>query len=214
MNVSAVNCTPIKPQASFGRNDFENDYSNAKTKVADFQQNLVDSDDIKSPAGIALSVAASVAGIYAVGKFAGGSIASMFKSAPVKFESTLKKGSEFVQKKAQTLTTDMNPGKLNKAKNFAGKAISKTEELARKGYKKIAYSGIADDIVNPERANKAFKNAAGAATVAAVVPQIIRKDSNDDGVKDIMQKSQNAYIGAQSKVNNLSALGELISVLS
>lgn len=214
--MASVNCTPIKPQVSFGCEECNSrNYIENIDRVDEFQKTHVKSDDIKSPLAIGISVAASAAGIYAVGKGSGAVFSKIFKSAPQKLEGALKKGSQMVQNKAKSLSSaDVTPGKLKKAKEITGKVLAKTEELARNGYKKIAYSGIPKDVANPERANRAFQNAAGAAAVASVVPQILKKDSNDDGVKDIVQKSQNAYTGAKSSLADISALGEIVSALT
>ena len=64
----------------------------------------------------------------------------------------------------------------------------------------MAYSGIADDVVGADRAQKAFENVAGAVGLATVVPEIVSRDANEDGVEDILQKSQNAYTSTEEKI--------------
>ncbi len=176
-------------------------------------------EDLKSPLVIAGSVAASILATYAVGKRAGSMITAIpaMKNVPVAIEENLKTASKKVQNYAAKLISDVSEGTISKVKNIAGKTIKGAEKAARTGYKKIAYYNT-ENVINPERARRAFTNAAGAVAAASVVPQILTKDNNEDGIKDIVQKSQNAYTGRSNDigrtVNDLTMIGELITALT
>ncbi len=227
MNISATNCTPIKPQASFGGNEKGNSHIDKELPSDEYtrtiiiadkaNEDLVNSDSIKKPIAAAASVALAGLVAFVSGKKIAQVATSVCKTLPTTVENTLKKSSSIVQEKASKLASESS-GKLAKAKNITGKALKKTEEFARKGYTKIAYSGIADNVVNPERANKAFQNVVGAATVAATVPVVCSKDSDGNGVADLMEKTTNAYAGTTKKcssaVQGASQIAELISELT
>ncbi|MCD7879467.1 MAG: hypothetical protein LUG16_06000 [Candidatus Gastranaerophilales bacterium] len=217
MSIAPVNCTPIKPQASFGQKaDYDETYVALK-KVDEINDKYVNSKDVKSPFQIGLSCAAALAGIYAAGKAGASLVTKVVPKLPVMIENTLKSGSGLVKKASESLQKEV-PGKLGKLKNASGKVLEKSENAARNLYKKVAYSKIAEDVVNPERAQKAFANVVGAAAVATTVPQILTKDADGDGIKDIAQKSQNVYTGVKNNLTStsdtISALGEIASALS
>ncbi len=178
---------------------------------------VVAAGDIKNPINIAASIVLAGLSIYVTGKNAGALFSKVFKGAPAAMENGLKGASKFIEKRAKSLTT-VTPGKLNKAKDIAGKILYKTEELAKKGYKRIAYAGIPKNINASERTTEAFKNVSGAGAVALMVPRILKRDSNEDGVSDIMQKTQNAYTGTKrdigSALENATVISEVISALT
>ena len=59
------------------------------------------------------------------------------------------------------------------------------------------------------------ENVAGAIGLATVVPEILRRDANEDGVKDIMQKSEIAYTHREDKIAkataDINSLGGVVS---
>ncbi len=223
MNVSAVNCTPIKPTVSFGaeRGEYE--------KVAGLTDQMTDSyisaNDIKTPGQVVASVGAAGVKAFASGAIAAGLIAGLFKGAPTKLQGALKAGSKKVRCVAANLTDDA--AKHAKVKKPVGKAIAKAEEIARSAYKKFINADVrsltddmADDVAREINANatRGFQKLGGALSTAAIVPAILTRDNDGDGVKDLVQKSQSAYDKVDSKnrelTNNLAAMAELASILA
>ncbi len=200
MNISATNCTPIKPEASFKGNFYEtsSDYDRVLRVTNQLNDEFVESDDIKKPFAAAASIGLAGLLAFASGKKLASIFTTYAKKAPVAMEGLLKQGSKSAQDFATSLINE-NPDKLSKVKNVAGKAIGQVEKLARNGYKKLVYSGIPESANVQERATKAFQNAAGWVGLATVFPAICGRDANDDGVSDILQKGQNAYTGTKTK---------------
>ena len=218
MDVSAVNCTPIKPQGSFG-NDEDTNYAQVLRITKDLNDEFVHSDEIKKPLAAMASIGLAGLLAFAGGKKIGSIISSLSKNRlPQAFEGALKNGSKAVKDTAAKLVKENPSTKLEKAKNIAGKVIGKTEELARKGYKKLAYAGIPNEATAADKATSAFKNIAGWAGVATIFPGICSRDTDDDGVNDILQKGQNAYTGTETKFNkymhNTSVLADLVETLT
>ena len=63
---------------------------------------------------------------------------------------------------------------------------------------------------------KAFANIGGIVGLATMFPSILSKDNDGNGVKDILQKGQNAYTGTKTRINNFSdkvgIIGNLINL--
>lgn len=219
MNVSAINCTPIKPQTpSFngGFVDKSDDYDRVVEVTSRINDEFVESDSIKKPVAAAASIGLAGLLAFASGKKLATFASTYLKKAPQTLETALKTGSKAVKNASKTLINE-NPDKLSKAKNIAGKAIEGAENIARKGYKKLAYAGISEEVVNPERATKAFQNIGGWLGLATVFPAICGRDANNDGVSDILQRGQNAYTGTKGTFDrafeNTSKIAELADIL-
>ena len=191
MNISAVNCTPIKPQTSFGMATKETDEQYEKIVLA--AQHLEDAfvpteeeNTKKSKLGIFTSVATAALVTYMGGKLAA------------------TKANEIFPKLAPTME---NAGKLaakdGKVASNLGKIAQKAEEGARNIYKTKLDKG--------EGAVNAMKNLAGTAALMLGLPKIVTVDGNKDGISDITQKNANAY---KSTINNLGVVSELVDALS
>ena len=213
MAISAINCTPIKPQVAFGNSAQEqfDEINDISDKIND---KIVNSDDIKKPVAVAASVALAGLTSWAGARALTSAVTSKFlPKAGVYVETGLKTAANAVKSGADKFAQVTPEKKLSLAtvKKYTGKAVASIEEGARNIYKKVAYSGIDEKVVNPERANKALANAAGAGAATITVADICTKDSNGDGITDIMQKSQNAYTGAKTQYGNAF---ETVGVLS
>ncbi len=209
MSISAVNCTPIKPQVSFGKDEYsDRDFMAVQKLTDDLNDTFVNSDDIKKPAAVAASVALAGVIAFVSGKKIASTITKIAPKLPEMLEGGLRKGANFVKNQAAKLQTEAPATKLEKAKDLAGKAIGKTESFARNLYKKVATG----DAVST------FKNAAGLGAVATVVPTVCSKDNDGDGVSDIMQKGTNAYTGTKTRfgtiLDNTSKLADLAEILA
>lgn len=226
MNISAVNCTPIKPKVSFG--DIEHSHRQLHDMADEYTSETVDGKDIKRPIAIVASLAALVGIAYGGGKKAASASSAIYKKVAntvkpiaknsaddvaqgakelgVIIEDGLKKASKLASvgiDKLRTVPKDevtVLTSKKDVIKNKTADILEKGLALAKAGYKKVAYSGIADDVVGADRAQKAFENVAGAVGLATVVPEIVSRDANEDGVEDILQKSQNAYTSTEEKI--------------
>ena len=83
MNISAINCTPIKPKVSFG--DVEHSHKQLHDMADEFASQRKDGDgkksDVKSPLAIIVSLAALVGIAYGGGKKAASAASTVYKKA-------------------------------------------------------------------------------------------------------------------------------------
>lgn len=207
MNVSAINCSPIKPQVSFG----DADVDKAK-KVLSLSRDLDDSfakkdeegNNIKSPLHTAISVGGAVASMFALGLGIGklGYRANAKFGLVQKGKNAIGKVSNFVKNKAPKLHIKAPVIKegsfINKAKNVADDAVKYVKSTTGK-------------LVEKHGAEKVFATGTGLAAVATLVPDIITVDKNKNGVADIAEKKINAYEGALSSARIFS---EIVTTLS
>lgn len=214
MNISGVNCTPLKP--AFTSNQEEDaQYTNFLNATDKLEDSLVLSSNIKSPIQTVAAVGLATFVAFISGRKIGTLITNFAKNAPTQLENALKKGADFVKTKAEGLNID-NPANItDKLKNKTGKLLISAEKTGRNAYRKFANAGLKEGAL---RADNAFKNLAGVLTVASVIPQTCKKDTNEDGVADIAQRNQNVYTGTKSKcgdmVNSASKIAEAISILT
>ncbi len=250
MNVSAVNCTPIKPQVAFQRKIDSDDYNSTKSatdesktdKIFDTDNyksvksatdkifdTYIKSSDIKKPLAIAGSIGLVFLCAFAGGKAIASQVATICPQLPQTFEKGLKSVHGKVKNVVASLTKEVeNPTKKDKLKNLAGKTLDKTDDAAKSMYKKLSKMGIlkkaensVDDAIKKaessvDDATRAFTNISGLASVATVVPPILGKDSDDNGVNDILEKTQNAYTGKKvnidQKLGLLSGIADILSL--
>ena len=138
------------------------------------------------------------------------------------FETGLRKAASFVSENVAKLRTVADEGveltKTQKIKNKIADVVDFVVDFAKNIYKKIAYSNIPADVVGAEKAEQAFENVAGAVSVATVVPEVLSRDADGDGVRDILQKSQNAYTRSEERFGHLtqdiSTFGEIVKSLT
>ena len=101
---------------------------------------------------------------------------------------------------------------------MVGKTVTGAVNYGKSLYRKIAYSGVADDATAAVRQAKAFANLGGIAGIATAFPAVVAKDSNNDGVSDILQTGQNAYTGAKTKMGQVmeeaGKFSELVDLLT
>ena len=187
MNISAINCTPIKPQViTFKSNaDFsEKDYEEIEKMADDIQTKYVDSSTIKNP----LAIVATIGIAAALGFFGGKRVAgpvkeftNKFLSNPQKpiditnpncekyFEKPLKNFSKKIRETATSLQ-EKEGVRFHGFKKTVGIILEKVEESSRSIYKKITNMGITDNLSYAEKGAKKFNNIAGAGGVFDFVP--------------------------------------------
>lgn len=212
MNISAINCTPIKPQASFkGLQDA--DYDKVLLLTSKVNDEFVPSDDVKSPAAALLSIGLAGLLAFASGKKIGSLISRCAKKAPDMLDKAVQNSGKVVDA-AKTKLTSNTSGKLGKVRELSADLIGKVQGAVSKGYNKIANFGLKEGAdIATQKAN-AFNNVIGCASLATVLPTIFAKDSNDDGVSDILQRGQNAYTGTKSKIDGMYHKATVLSELA
>ena len=247
MNISAINCTPIKPKVSFGDVEHKNfDAEKLHNMATDLNERSVDSKDIKKPLAVVASLAALAGIAYGGGKKIATGANVIYEKVAAAAKPAIKETADDVAqaakkanlgvvledglKKASSLATKgidklkINPqqttvlSKKDILRNKAANILEKGLNLAKAGYKKVAYSGIADDIVGAARSQAAFENLAGAVGLATVVPEIISRDADGNGVKDIMETTQNAYTAKEDQIKeaaaNLGAVSDIVQMFT
>ena len=108
------------------------------------------------------------------------------------------KGSKIAKNVAEKITTADAKG-FKKLGNIVAKGISKTEDIARNTYKKISNG----------QAPRGMAIVVGGVAAAIGLCEILKRDNNEDGVKDIIQKSQNVY---DKSAKNLDKISETASI--
>lgn len=217
MQVNSVNSLNFKGYD----NDCEicnraDDYNRAIDLAEDFEDKFVNSDDIKGPGAVALSVGAAggktflktVATVFALDKVSSNKISELFE-----------KGLKTVSKGAQGLSGKMIKSegkKMSKVANTLGEFVKKAEGSLKGVYNKIAT--VTKDGIKTHSASKGLAVVAGIASILAFVPAICKRDNNEDGIPDLVQKSQSAYDKTNNKcskildgANCLTEIAQLVS---
>ena len=191
MNISAINCTPIKPHVSF-RSEHDDNYQEFASKAMSLEDQFCPCDEEapekKSMIGTLVSLATAVLITYAGGKFAADKFSTIFKGTAANVNGRLAKFADGNTMKA--------------VGSYLGKKSGKVAEFG-----KTVFDKVTTGLKSPE----AFKNVAGALAVAAFVPQIATVDRNGDGIRDISQKQVNAYKGV---MENLGVFSDIINFIA
>ena len=194
MSISAINCTPIKPQASFGSAQGVDEAQ----KVLELSKQLNDSfasgtrcngdcDEEKvtnkNPIQTTISVLGACATMFALGKGAGKGVVALAKKVPASAkENILNTGKKAVSVISEQVAKLPKNEKVSTIlSNTVGKAFNRAKDVVMK---------------NPE---KSFTTAAGVLAASTLVPAITTADGNKDGVADIAQNNINAYASAFKK---------------
>ncbi len=204
MSISAVNCSPIKPQVSFGDTEYESKESkkvaglsdvdrlyNEARKYDEFSKSNDGSPKSKSFLQTFFSVAAAFVVTYGCGKLLASQALNLFPKASGKILNGLKVVGNGLLNKTEKLAN--NEGHKNISK-VAKKANDVLAQLKAKAVDSIKNEGI-DNFI---------KNIAGVASVLGFVPKITTVDGNNDGIADITQEGVNAYKNAINEVNIIS----------
>ncbi len=234
MNVSAISATPIKPQ-SFGKVEDDPIYTRVLETTDELNDKYVNSSSLKKPLAAALSIALAGAVAFVSGKRIASVVEHVFKKAPAVVEAGLKKGAKAVSGAAtslkgispdKTILSEnsklagkklgklINKIKIGKAGNFAGNVLDKVQEFGKKVYNRIATQGLKE---GGNKAANAFENLFGIGAVSTILPGLLKRDTNGDGVSDILQRSQNVYTGTQTRfagaVDKASTFADIIETL-
>lgn len=174
-------------------------------RATELSKKLVDSDDMKGP--IAATAAVAYAGVktFIKGVGVGAGADRLFNNKPSKgLHSILKKAASFVENNVIEKLKSYKGKKLGNVAQTLGNVIEKTEGFAKSAYKTITKNGI----------GKGFAIIAGIVSAAALLPGLLKKDGNNDGVADIMQKSQNVYAQNSQKLDTLQEKVSIVAEIS
>lgn len=213
MNISAVNCTPIKPQA-FGNQEGADEAQKvlelSKQLNDSFKKEGQDEEEVtsKNPLATAASVAGACLAMFALGRSAGKGAVALAKKIPAGAKDNVVKyatqAKTFVTEKASKIKmpkVKINLPKNEKVagffKNTVGKAATTTIEKTKTAFN-----------ANPE---KFVKNTAGIIAASTLAPAIIKADGNKDGIADIAQNNVNAYRNAMHSVEIFSEIANALS---
>lgn len=111
-------------------------------------------------------------------------------------------------------------------KKVAYRGLSPYSQESRALYKKVRDEAvkngktieearnIAKKVLKDKLASQALTNAVGLGAGGVALAEICKRDSNEDGLNDIMQKSQNVYTGAKNTCNSsLATINALSSIM-
>lgn len=198
MNISAINCTPIKPQAQANAS-FKSNKSLTQEECLDLIKQIGDDSmpEKKGKLATAISIATAIAVSFIGAKFLATKAFDLFPKAPEKIYGTMKN----VANKAKTVLGDLATSD-NKVKKFVGEKGGKVEAEARTLFKKV--QGDKDP-------KETLKTLFGLGSLATVAPKVAKVDGNEDGTPDIAQKNVNAYKNALKSVEGISDIIEAFS---
>ena len=182
MNVSAVNCTPLKPQVSFGNNE-DVSYAQVLNLTKGLNDEFVSSEEIKSPVAALASIGLAGLLAYAGGKGVGNILSKVSKGRIVTGFEGLLKGVSTKAKDFSGKLINQNPGKLNKVKNVELQVLPVKNEFWGNDVN-VAGLITAQDLINQLK-DKCFNN--------VIIPSIVLRPYTTeflDGltVKDVEEK--------------------------
>lgn len=226
MSISAINCTPIKPQVSFG-NDM-GDVERAQT-LFDKTKELGDSFDVgeeKSTVGKAVSLLGLIGGAFILGKGAARKLLfflpegfaakamGFIKSIPSKLKAIklpAKLADSNLAGKVKKFATDINSSRVvTKAKKVAndfgnsGVVTTVKEKLSGEKIQNVV------EIIKGKTPEAQLTNIAGVAAAAVLGKEVSTIDGNEDGIPDIAQKGINAY---QNAMKSMGVVEDIMHVL-
>lgn len=219
MQINAINSMNFKgynseiidiPQEDFEVVPYDVDADIDKfEKATELTKQLVESKDMKKPIEAAVAIGYAAAKTF-VGGFATASfIDGRFKTNKPSelFEKGLKQVSKGMKQVSGSLLSS-DGKRISSLAKFAGSMLDKAEGLAKTAYKAISKNS----------ATRGLAMIAGGLSLLAFFPALLKKDDNEDGVADIMQKSQSVYTQGADKMNQVKekagVLAELVQVLS
>lgn len=205
MSISAVNCTPIKPQVSFGNDKEVEDVQRVLNLTTELKDQFQGGTKTKSNLQTAVSVLGAFAATFVLGKVAASKVLTAFPSLPSKIASGTKAAAAKI-KDIQVPEKVLNSKAMKSIKEIAA---SPKLQSASASVKKLAQK--ASEYISKKGPETVLKNAAGIASMGILGTQVIKVDGNGDGIADIAQNNVNAYKNALSSVG---AIGEIVEAMS
>lgn len=198
MNISAINCTPIKPQA---QTSFKSDRTLTQEDCLDLIKQIGDDSMPEKKGKIAtlISIATAVAVTFFGAKFlANKAFEILPKDAASKIYGAMRNGANKTKAKLGEFAASDSS-----FKKFVGEKGGKVEDGARKVFNKI--KGDKDD------PKEILKTLFGLGSMVTVAPKVATVDGNEDGTPDIAQSKVNAYKNALKSVEGISDIMEAFS---
>jgi len=173
-------------------------------KAADLTKKLVDGEDMKKPAEAAVAIGYAGAKTFTKGAVAALAIDNLFKNKPSKlFETGLKAISKNTKSIASTMLSSEGK-RFSQVANLAGDLLDKAEGIAKQAYKTVSKNNSA----------KGLAVMFGGLSLLTFFPALLKKDGNEDGVADIMQKSQNVYAQSSQKIDKITDKANVIAEIA
>ena len=211
MSISAINCTPIKPQASFGKAENDNNESKKTVDFSDVERLYDDArkyDEFakssksglkrKSFTKTLTSIGVALAATYIGGIFLANRTLNMFPKASGKILNGLKVVGNGLLNKTEQL-----------ANNEGHKNIAKVARKANDILAKLKTKAV--ETIKNEGADSLIQKAAGVAFIAELAPKVVTADGNNDGIADIAQEGINAYKSALDEISVVSDIFKAIT---
>ncbi len=198
MSISAVNCTPIKPQVAFGK---EVDFSDvdrlydASRKYDEFIDSSNDKPKKKSIFKTFISVGMAVAATFIGGKLLAA------KALEILPKNTSDKIADF----AKFVFGKVSNGLIILSQNEKHVRLANAAEHANNILSSFK-SGMSN-VVKNQGVDGIIKNTAGLASIVGLTPKIVTADGNNDGIADIAQEGVNAY---KSALDELGVVSDII----
>ena len=213
MNISAVNCTPIKPQA------FGNDIDKAQvvlTKSKALGDSFTKDPEQKSKIATAVSVAGAFLTCFLLGKGLASKTLEVFPKLTGHIVNLSKKVASGASVLAGKVKSVPVPEKVVNSK-VATVVKETSEKIASNPKFKEAVdfasqkAGVVINKVKAQSPETLIKNSAGLASMALLGRQVSTVDGNGDGIADIAQKDVNAYKNA---IGSLGLFSDIIDAIS
>ena len=190
MAISAINNMPSNDNVSSKGNEPDKKVEK-KGHTYRFKNHSVNSDDIKEPVVVAGTlVGAALLSYLSVQCIAAGILARFAPNLSVSVENGIRNTANKIRENANNWSQINHNGVLSKAKQLFGKSLGKIESGARKLYKGVAYIGLPESMQGKEKTYNAFGNIAGTCAFGITLHQLCTKDSDGDGIKDILQNKK------------------------
>ena len=199
MNISASQSIPVKERTSFGKEYQVEDVEHVMQLTRELNDSFqrAEEPEHKSIGGIFASVTGAILTMFILGKCATSKVMTAFPSISTKLSNGVRAGANLVRDFSDDVAKGVKLQKGGKYTQLAGEKVAQAENFLRKNYIKLRDKTGVENLIT---------NAAGLTAVAAVAPEIISVDGNNDGVSDIAQRNVNAYKNALKNVGIISEI--------
>lgn len=210
MSISAINCSPIKPQVSFGSASGVDEANTVLQLSRELNDSFKkgDNPEIKSPVQTTAAVIGAGLTMFALGKGAAKGITKVVKAIPKDAVSGIIP--EFVKKDAVKVANDVAntvKDKLNKLPK--GKVYNVLDSTVGNTGRYI--KRVATEVINKNGLEKTLANASGLVAATTLAPAIVSADANDNGIADIAEKNINAYSSAVSQAEKIATMVSILA---
>lgn len=204
MNISVSQSIPVKERTSFGKEYQVEDVEHVMQLTRELNDSFqrAEEPEHKSIGGIFASVTGAILTMFILGKCAASKVMTAFPSISTKLSNGVRAGANLVRDFSDDVAKGVKLQKGGKYTQLAGEKVAQAENFLRKNYIKLRDKTGVENLIT---------NAAGLTAVAAVAPEVISVDGNNDGVSDIAQRNVNAYKNA---LKNVGIVSEIVEALA